>query len=1126
VPKAVRRRGARPSTRGSRPPKPVILVPVKPRAGRDALSKPKPSTRGPKPVKPATLTSIVRRGSKKHPIGKRRVQRSVAYLDSDEGSDDDKIPTTIDHSQPAAIVTHGVSFITRSLDASNARNNIHISTHLWVVHDFNQRSYTFRPWAHDESTMKQIITVFAACNYINRNVIKTPAFWEIAGDVESSHYTALGPLKGPALCQGTPQAHHALRIMAHDKYLRTSRAELQDIFAGHHILVEGQPVPTEDQKWCPQVISRIGNMHVQREIHDLSLRADVLHANDQICEGTLHDVHWEGAHLFGKQLNCLDTPGPPVGDALYPSRLQLDARASQGLTPEDTKYLGSQRYPSESTYWHLLATQYCTHPCHIDTSGFATSVSVQVGLKLFVLLVPGESLPSFAESNGSLSFPQFDDDMSNKVGMIPVPVLLGPGDTLIMRPCTPHWVYTLESSLCHGSHFFAGSTMTDTCFGLLHTFTSGFYITNQPDISHRLTLARIMCFWADALIDSGFFDCSKPPLVEDLPDLWSISGVIDFLSLYNVIYLGSLLWPERYRKESLDEESLKAYEEGLKAYDRARARADALFDWVDARIRVVLGPSPSHSYDNANPAYDNGDGEEDYFHHGSIGRLRRIREDYLVHQCVALCRALQMKPRDATESCVRTLTFSRCLFQDLKGSFPEVYARVKGITAKGVATGLPLQEYVTYAWVDRHLQDNRQYGIATRYLTLFEGARDARRNPRLATKELPLCDHERLWRSVEGVKAGPREGDGGCAVSSFCSTGLGTVVLPHAPHVHPRDAGGNRARPIGGGLYLQRIARDSSTVVPENMVGSGMGSGVVPGPVDDRGDVVGEGGERVLAHSPHTEVQGLSALSALTSLYESDSDCEMVPSALTSLDESQPIDVMSINGGENAQGGAHPMAPRGTKRRRSLSNGAGPSTKFRRASGSPARVPKVKPSSSLSSETAPASHLPEYSYYLDPRPDYSDLPEAGSGQRYGECWQDFFKRREEEHARNPLSRGEERSVRGRSASARRMKCPQPEGADLWYWALRRPRGKAPVFIRCKIPGPSKHVVWDYVSSTQRRFDPRENCWDLCTDFGPPELPSESEDDGEDVEDEGAEQDAKAEQDAGSLPSRSVPDIPS
>lgn len=69
-----------------------------------------------------------------------------------------------------------------------------------------------------------------------------------------------------------------------------------------------------------------------------------------------------------------------------------------------------------------------------------------------------------------------------------------------MRPNTAHAVYTPEHAICHGGHFYATSTIQDSCFGVFHTFVSSSTITNtEHDIDSRRLLRRLLLFYADTI---------------------------------------------------------------------------------------------------------------------------------------------------------------------------------------------------------------------------------------------------------------------------------------------------------------------------------------------------------------------------------------------------------------------------------------------------------------------------------------------------------------------------------------------------------------------------------------------------------------------------------------------------
>lgn len=73
-----------------------------------------------------------------------------------------------------------------------------------------------------------------------------------------------------------------------------------------------------------------------------------------------------------------------------------------------------------------------------------------------------------------------------------------------MRPNTPHVVYTLEPSVALGGHFYARSTIRDTCFAIYHAFISGDTITNASLIStSRILIARISNLFEKVLVEEN-----------------------------------------------------------------------------------------------------------------------------------------------------------------------------------------------------------------------------------------------------------------------------------------------------------------------------------------------------------------------------------------------------------------------------------------------------------------------------------------------------------------------------------------------------------------------------------------------------------------------------------------------
>ena len=66
-----------------------------------------------------------------------------------------------------------------------------------------------------------------------------------------------------------------------------------------------------------------------------------------------------------------------------------------------------------------------------------------------------------------------------------------------MRPNTPHYVLGLENSIMLGRHFYATSTIFDTCIGIIHSTILGEHVTNQEHPRARTFWRRLMFMWAD-----------------------------------------------------------------------------------------------------------------------------------------------------------------------------------------------------------------------------------------------------------------------------------------------------------------------------------------------------------------------------------------------------------------------------------------------------------------------------------------------------------------------------------------------------------------------------------------------------------------------------------------------------
>jgi len=59
-----------------------------------------------------------------------------------------------------------------------------------------------------------------------------------------------------------------------------------------------------------------------------------------------------------------------------------------------------------------------------------------------------------------------------------------------MRPNTVHCVFTLESSICYGGHFYATSAIRASCVGVYHSFIAARIVTNTEHENGSWELLR------------------------------------------------------------------------------------------------------------------------------------------------------------------------------------------------------------------------------------------------------------------------------------------------------------------------------------------------------------------------------------------------------------------------------------------------------------------------------------------------------------------------------------------------------------------------------------------------------------------------------------------------------------
>jgi len=129
-----------------------------------------------------------------------------------------------------------------------------------------------------------------------------------------------------------------------------------------------------------------------------------------------------------------------------------------------------------------------------------------------------------------------------------------------MRPNTPHAVFTPENAICHGGHYYAATTMTDTFYGISHCFNADRLLTNVQHQNSRRMIRKIIDLYYSAFVEEsidvdsklstfGFqyrLKIVKGPAWEFIPHLKTPDSCNDLLAVCNLGILLNILDFETY----------------------------------------------------------------------------------------------------------------------------------------------------------------------------------------------------------------------------------------------------------------------------------------------------------------------------------------------------------------------------------------------------------------------------------------------------------------------------------------------------------------------------------------------------------------------------------------------------
>jgi hypothetical protein len=149
----------------------------------------------------------------------------------------------------------------------------------------------------------------------------------------------------------------------------------------------------------------------------------------------------------------------------------------------------------------------------------------------------------------------------------------------------------------------------------------------------------------------------------------------------------------------------------------------------------------------------------------------------------------------------------------------------------------------------------------------------------------------------------------------------------------------------------------------------------------------------------------------------------------------------------------------------------------------PSRAVEIPPVATTS-EVTPPETTPSFPPATQQAAPKIPALQRGSGQKPGETWEDFMKRREDRRA--ALLAAESEQARHARLDRERAKeggaCPGAKAnVRVWQWVVDPEMG---VRVRTEIYRRQWEDIWENYGQTQRIYDGFANEWDVCTEFDP------------------------------------------
>ncbi|KDR68714.1 hypothetical protein GALMADRAFT_256536 [Galerina marginata CBS 339.88] len=367
-------------------------------------------------------------------------------------------------------------------------------------------------------------------------------------------------------------------------------ADAQEMLRKRNIMITGvehQPPEFNEHGGFESIETR---MNALVPIQGQSLEMNQVSCIKQQRVGTLAQLLDASRQENGRIMNSFALKSlNPVGPAHFSSCLEA-------LLGTEGRPFCEQHYPTNENFWERRLTRKGAQQSFpINADGLCTRFEVRRGGVWAVF-----DRPRFGGcKNNQIEHDSFKDKESfpSDFAATDMPdtfshyeaVYLTPGNSLLLVPGTRTMIYAIERSICQRSYFYTTSKLTDTLSAIVHDLIAGGVVRDNSCQPYRALLLRMIHYFHEEFIVLGH----NIKEFGHLPNLNSMVGLLDFLTLCNIGILFNVLDRRTYEPSTVDSLQAQEYDwNTIPDYERqrfvyARGLSLELLHWLASKFAVM-----------------------------------------------------------------------------------------------------------------------------------------------------------------------------------------------------------------------------------------------------------------------------------------------------------------------------------------------------------------------------------------------------------------------------------------------------------------------------------------------------------------------------------------------------------